>query len=221
MGKRLFDLVAALSALAVLLPLMGVAALAIKLSDPGPVLYRATRAGRHGKPFTMFKFRTMRVHGAGSVITAAQDDRIFPLGQLLRKLKVDEIPQLFNVLLGQMSIVGPRPEAIDIVRYHYHAAHMETLDVLPGLASPGSIYNYTHGEQVIGQENPERDYLDKLLPIKLGLELVYVRRRSLCYDLAIIVRTLTVILQMAMGRRRFPRPPEYAEACREHLHARP
>jgi len=218
MVKRLFDLVAASSALAVLWPLMCVAALGIKLSDPGPALYRAPRAGLHGQPFTMFKFRTMRSHGNGSVITAAQDRRVFPFGQLLRKLKVDELPQLFNVLLGQMAVVGPRPEAIDIVRHHYHPAHMETLDVLPGLASPGSIYNYTHGEKLIGEQDPERDYLEKLLPIKLGLELVYVRRRSVRYDIAIIVRTLRAILQIAMGQRYFPPPPEYDEACREHLY---
>jgi lipopolysaccharide/colanic/teichoic acid biosynthesis glycosyltransferase len=218
MRKRLFDLVAASAALLLLLPLMGVVALGIKLSDRGPVLYRAPRMGRDGKPFTMFKFRTMRVHGSGSVITAAQDSRIFPLGQLLRKLKVDELPQLFNVLLGQMSIVGPRPEAIDIVRDHYRAVHMETLGVRPGLASPGSIYNYTHGEQMIGQDHPERDYLEKLLPVKLGLELVYVRRCSLRYDFAIIARTLAVIARIAMGQRYFPPPPEYDEACRKHLY---
>ncbi|MCC6126041.1 MAG: sugar transferase [Pirellulales bacterium] len=208
--KRPFDIVAAAAALIVLSPIFLIAALGIRLSSRGPVLYRATRAGKNGRPFVMHKFRTMRIEqgNRASAITAAGDDRVFAVGRLLRALKIDELPQLYDILRGEMSLVGPRPEALEIVRDHYAPEHWETLAVRPGLASPGSIYNYTHGEKLIGKENPERDYLEKLLPLKLALDEVYVRQAGFVYDLRIIVRTAMVIVQIALGKRRFADPPE-------------
>jgi lipopolysaccharide/colanic/teichoic acid biosynthesis glycosyltransferase len=208
--KRLFDVVAAAAALIVLSPIFLIAALSIRLSSRGPVFYRATRAGRNGKPFVMHKFRTMRIDqvNRASAITAAGDDRVFAAGRWLRALKFDELPQLYDILRGEMSLVGPRPEALEIVRDHYAPEHRETLAVRPGLASPGSIYNYTHGEKLIGKENPERDYLEKLLPLKLALDEVYVRQAGFVYDLRIIFRTLIVIALIALGKRRFADPPE-------------
>lgn len=213
MVKRAFDIVASAAALVLAAPVLGAAAVGIRLSDPGPALYRASRAGRNGVPFRIVKLRTMRVQQASaSVITADGDDRVFPLGTFLRKTKLDELPQLWNVILGEMSIVGPRPEAVEIVDDHYRPEHRRTLDVAPGLASPGSIYNYTHGEKLIGSEDPERDYLEKLLPIKLGLELAYIDRASLRYDLAVIARTIKAIVLIMAGRSDIPDPPELEAA---------
>jgi lipopolysaccharide/colanic/teichoic acid biosynthesis glycosyltransferase len=215
-ARRLIDVVLATLALVVLAPVLVLAAIGIRLSSPGPILYRAQRVGRHRTRFTMYKLRTMRVnHDAQqSVITAQHDPRVFPWGNWLRRSKVDELPQLFNILRGEMAIVGPRPEAPTIVEQHYTALEYETLEARPGLASPGSIYNYTHGEQVLASDDPEKDYIERLLRLKLALDVVYVRRASVWYDVAIIGRTLWVIVSMLAGRRQFPDPPEMAEARR-------
>lgn len=219
MAKRLFDLCLAVPALICLAPLMLVTAVIIKLSDPGPALYRAKRAGRGNTPFVMFKFRSMRVGGdkVGS-ITAQDDSRVFATGRLLRKLKIDELPQLINVVRGEMSIVGPRPETLDIVEKYYAPAHLRTLDVFPGLTSPGSIYNYTHGEKLLSGPNPEREYVEKLLPTKLALELVYIERTSVWYDITIILRTVWVILAIAAGKQNFRNPTEYDRAIAVYLY---
>ena len=216
MARRLIDVALAALALVIVAPVLLLAAVGIRWSSPGPILYRADRVGRHRTRFTMYKLRTMRVNhdGQQSVITAQHDPRVFPFGNLLRRSKVDELPQLFNVLRGEMAIVGPRPAAPSIVEQHYTALEYETLDARPGLASPGSIYNYTHGEQVLAGDDPEKDYVERLLRLKLALDVVYVRRASVLYDVAIIGRTLWVILSMLAGRRRFPDPPEMADARR-------
>ena len=210
MAKRLFDLVGAAVALVLLSPLLFLAALGIRLSSRGPILYRALRAGKDGVPFTMHKFRTMRTDQGPtrSAITGTKDPRVFFFGALLRRLKIDELPQLWDVLRGKMSLVGPRPEDPRIVRDHYAPEHLETLRVLPGLASPGSIYNYTHADQILARGDPERVYVEELLPVKLALDAVYVREASLGYDLRILFRTAFVIALMALGRRTFRDPPE-------------
>lgn len=213
MGTRLRDLLLASLALVVTSPLLAVVAVAIRLSDPGPAFYRARRAGRGGRPFTMLKFRTMRVGNARRAISSADDDRVFPLGALLRRTKIDELPQLFNVLRGEMSLVGPRPEDFDIVQRFYLPWQMETLTVPPGLASPGSLYNYTHGERMLAGPVTDGSYVESLLPVKLALDMVYVGRRSAVYDLQLIWRTITTIGAIVAGRRRFPEPPEMVEAA--------
>jgi lipopolysaccharide/colanic/teichoic acid biosynthesis glycosyltransferase len=214
--KRLFDIVFSTAALVILAPLLLVAALGVYLSDGRPIIYRARRVGRGGTLFVMHKFRTMRAdHGdEASPITPPGDKRVFRLGLLLRRLKIDEMPQFYDVLRGVMSLVGPRPEDPAIVRDHYAPEHMETLTVRPGLCSPGSIYNYTHGETWIGQDDPELDYVARLLPVKLALDLVYVRNISLIYDLRVIARTVLVIVLSALGRRKFADPAEMARADR-------
>ncbi|PYP43191.1 MAG: hypothetical protein DMD43_00090 [Gemmatimonadetes bacterium] len=214
MGKRLFDVVCAGVGLLLAAPLLAIAAIGIRLADPGPVLYRARRMGLGGRPFTMYKLRTMLVErgGAGSRVTAANDPRVFRLGRFLRASKIDELPQLVNVLRGEMSFVGPRPEDPDFVLRHYSPTQRETLSVRPGLAGPGSLYHETHCEWSLGGANPEAAYIEKILPLKLALDLVYVRHRSFRYDLAIIARTLAVIAGKLTGRRDFPDPPEMAVA---------
>jgi lipopolysaccharide/colanic/teichoic acid biosynthesis glycosyltransferase len=214
MVKRLFDVVCATLALIVVAPLLGLAAIGIKLSDPkGPVLYRARRVGYLGREFTMLKLRTMTA-GDGARITGLHDDRVTAVGKILRKTKIDELPQLFNVLRGDMAIVGPRPEDPTIVRHHYSSTDLETLGVRPGLASPGSIYQYTAGDKLLTGTDPESRYVDNLLKTKLALDRVYIRRASFRKDLAIVGRTLLTIGAIAIGRRKFGPPPEMTAARR-------
>ena len=213
MTKRLFDLVAAAVALLVLAPVLAAAALGIRATSPGPVLFRAPRAGRGGRTFTMYKLRTMRHTAAPDArITALNDARVFGFGRLLRRTKIDELPQLLNVLRGEMSIVGPRPEDPEIVARHYTTVHLQTLEVLPGLSSPGTLYHDTHCVERIAGDDPVRRYLEDVLPLKAALDLVYVSRASFGYDLAIVARTLWTLLGRLAGQRRFPDPPELAEA---------
>ena len=214
MAKRAFDLFAALLLLILAAPVLALAALGIRLTSPGPIFYRARRVGRGGEPFTMLKFRTMHVdQGQGaSVITSADDPRVFAFGRLLRQTKLDELPQLLHVLSGEMSMVGPRPEDPKIVAEHYTDAYRETLRVRPGLASPGSIYNYTHGDALLASADTESAYVERLLPPKMALERVYARDASLLYDLRVVLRTAAVILAIALGKREFDEPPEMAAA---------
>lgn len=216
MVKRLVDVVLASVALLLLSPVLAVAALGIRVSSAGPILYRARRVGRDGRIFCMYKFRSMHIDrdSSASRITARGDPRIFAFGLWLRHLKLDELPQLLNVLRGEMSIVGPRPEDPQIFADHYTPAHLETLRARPGLASPGSIYNYTHGERLLEAGDAERSYVEQLLPIKLALDTIYIRKSSFAYDITIILRTIWVIVASAMGVRHFPEPPEMEEARR-------
>jgi len=218
MVKRLLDIAFAALGLALAAPVLALAALGIRLASPGPVLYRARRVGRGGACFTMYKLRTMhqRQSRRASRITGQDDPRVFPLGALLRRTKIDELPQLFNVLRGDMSIVGPRPEDPDIVARHYTPLQRETLAVRPGLASPGSLYHYTHGDALLAGGDPETAYVERLLPFKVTLDVVYVRHASLQTDVRIIGRTLTTIAACIGGRSRFRDPPE-APAARALL----
>jgi len=216
MVKRLYDVCCATIALVLTSPVLAIAAIGIKLSDPGPVFYRARRVGYLGREFTMLKLRTMRMADAegGPVITALHDGRVSGIGRFLRRAKIDELPQLYNVLCGDMAIVGPRPEDPDIVRQHYAPADLETLGVRPGLASPGSIYQYQSGDKMLAGDDPKSRYVDTLLKTKLALDRVYMRRATLRNDLAIIGRTLWTIGAVAAGRRKFEPPPEMTAARR-------
>jgi lipopolysaccharide/colanic/teichoic acid biosynthesis glycosyltransferase len=212
--KRLIDVVGAGLGLVIVVPILALAAVAIRLASPGPVFYRARRAGVGGRPFTMYKLRTMhrRPGQFGGPITGVDDPRVFPLGRLLRSTKIDELPQLVNVLRGEMSLIGPRPEDPELVARYYAPLHRETLAVRPGLTSPGSLYHDTHGDRVLAVGDPEARYVEWLLPVKLALDLTYVRRASLTYDLALVWRTLVTITGRLSGRRVFPEPPEMRDA---------
>lgn len=213
MAKRLFDMAAAIIGLLLLSPVFLLAFVGIKATSSGPAIYRARRMGQHGIVFVMHKFRTMHVaNQPASVITGVADKRVFGFGRLLRATKIDELPQLYDVLTGTMSIVGPRPEDPKIVEQHYNQLARETLNVAPGLASPGSIYNYTHGHLYLRDADPEGSYVRQLLPMKLALELVYLRRQSFTGDLLVIARTAITIVRIALGQRLFAEPPETAEA---------
>lgn len=214
MIKRVFDIIMSVSALVVLSPILVCAAIAIKISSPGPCIYKAIRVGKNGKLFTMYKFRTMHVDHGGfaSAITGTDDPRVFKVGKILRFSKIDELPQLFNILMGKMSIVGPRPEDKTFVDNHYSEAQKETLEMLPGLTSPGSVYYYTHAHHFIGNEDPEKDYIEKIMGVKLALDIVYIRKSSFLYDLALIYRTLSTIIKILISKKNFSIPHEMKEA---------
>ncbi len=207
MIKRLFDIAVAALALLVAAPLIIAGAVGIMLTSPGPIFYRARRVGRNGAPFTMYKLRTMHVaQDQASSITSPSDNRIFPFGNLIRRLKVDELPQFWNILNGNMSLVGPRPEAPDIVEKHYSDWMHETLQIRPGVTSPGAIYNYLMADTLLDDSDPEGTYVRNLLPPKLALERAYLERASFFSDLTYIVLTAWAI--MAHVLRRDVRLPE-------------
>lgn len=216
--KRVFDLIAATIASLFAAPIVLCAAVAVKLSSSGPAFYQASRAGLGGQPFTMWKLRTMHCRDiAGSSITASEDPRVFLVGKVLRKLKIDELPQLINIFRGEMSVVGPRPEATDIVENHFTAEYRRTLDVKPGLTSPGAVYYYTEGERLLSETSdaPEQVYLDTILPAKMQLELDYQGQSSLWGDLGIITDTAMVLLGKALPISIRSSEIESADAARD------
>lgn len=193
MSKRAFDLAAALCGLLLLAPLLGAIALWIRLDSPGPVLFRQLRIGRHGVPFSIFKFRTMTAQPAGAQLTVGQDARITRAGRLLRHYKLDELPQLFNVLQGSMSLVGPRPEVPRYVACYPPDVRRIVLSVAPGITDWASIH-YKDENAILGHAaDPEQAYIDTILPVKLEYYVRYVQERSFWTDLRIIASTITAI----------------------------
>lgn len=189
MAKRLFDLSVALTGLIVLSPLLLAIALAVKLSSPGPVFFRHWRMGRGFRPFRVIKFRTMTADNNGPQVTAQDDERITAFGRVLRQTKLDELPQLFNVLGGSMSLVGPRPEVKEFVE-RFRADYEEILTVRPGITDEASIHFRDEERILADASDPQRTYLEQVLPEKIELAKRYVRNRSFAGDVAIIVRTL-------------------------------
>ena len=184
MGKRIFDIVGALAALVLLVPVYAAVALLIVLLDGSPVLFRQRRMGRFGKPFVILKFRTMH-GGQGSAITAAGDARVTPLGARLRSLKLDELPQMVNVLKGDMSLIGPRPEVPEFVDLKDRLWRF-VLQAKPGITDLSSLV-YRNEEEILGPETDvDRYYREKLLPAKLRLSLRYQRTRSWPRDLKLL-----------------------------------
>jgi lipopolysaccharide/colanic/teichoic acid biosynthesis glycosyltransferase len=194
--KRLFDIVAAGAGLVLLSPLLLALALWIRFDSPGPVLYRQQRVGRHGVPFDILKFRTMKQRTEdGPQLTVGQDARITRAGHLLRHYKLDELPQLINVVQGSMSLVGPRPEVPRYVDCYPPAVRATVLSVAPGITDLASIL-YKEESEVLGRAaNPEQAYLETILPVKLEYYQRYVRERSFWLDLRIIFRTLAAIVR--------------------------
>ena len=189
--KRLFDILASGFGLLVLSPLFLILAVWIPLDSQGPVFYRQTRVGRGGRDFRIFKFRTMRV-GAdkGSLVTiGGRDPRVTRVGAFLRRLKLDELPQLLNVLIGDMSLVGPRPEVRKYVDL-YTPEQLHVLDVRPGMTDAASI-KYRNESELLGQvEDPEDYYIHVVMPDKLAINLDYVRNHSFWGDIRLIFKTI-------------------------------
>lgn len=193
MAKRLFDVIAAALGLLLLSPLLLAAAVWVWLDSPGPVLFRQRRVGRFGVPFTIHKFRTMRVE-PGAAITVGEDPRITRSGRVLRQTKLDELPQLWDVLRGAMSLVGPRPELPRYVELYPEALKHVVLAVRPGITDPASLAYSHEADLLAAAADPEREYRDVILPAKLRLSADYAARASLASDLKLIGRTLLRVL---------------------------
>jgi len=197
MLKRTFDLFVSFLVILIALPLWLAVAVAIKLDSPGSIFHRATRIGQDGKPFTLYKFRTMVADAAqkGPGITHGNDTRITRAGHFLRRLKIDEMPQLINVLQGEMSIVGPRPEDPRYVA-HYTPEQRRVLTVRPGMASPAFI-QYRHEEELLAAagDDLENTYLTVILPDKLRLDLEYIAQQSFLGDLAILAQAAVSLFE--------------------------
>lgn len=193
--KRLFDIIASGLGLIVLSPLFLILAIWIKLDSRGPVFYRQVRVGRYNKDFRIFKFRSMRV-GAdkGSLVTiGGHDPRITRSGYFIRKFKYDELPQLINVFIGDMSLVGPRPEVRHYVNY-WSPEQMHVLDVRPGITDPASIKFRNENELMEQAEDPEKYYIEVIMQEKLRLYLDYVNHHSFLGDIGLIFKTFWVII---------------------------
>jgi lipopolysaccharide/colanic/teichoic acid biosynthesis glycosyltransferase len=203
--KRLIDIAASTVGIVFLSPLLLVAAALVRLSSPGPVLFRQVRIGRGFRPFTILKFRTMVVDAPklGAAITCGDDPRITAIGRFLRKTKLDELPQLFNVLRGDMSLVGPRPEVPRYVEM-FREDFAEILAVRPGITDLASI-TYRNESEILGRaRDPQAEYVERILPDKIRLAKEYRRRSSVLFDLRLIVRTIAAIASPETTRE--PRP---------------
>jgi len=190
-AKRALDLVASGLGLVLASPILLVAAVAVRLDSAGPILFRQTRVGQNFRLFSIYKFRTMTVDAPerSGQITAGADPRITRSGRWLRKSKFDELPQLVNVFLGDMSLVGPRPEVpkyVEMFRDQYAAI----LSVRPGLTDPASVKYRDEAELLAASADPEREYVQRILPDKIALSRDYIERATLAGDLAILFRTL-------------------------------
>jgi lipopolysaccharide/colanic/teichoic acid biosynthesis glycosyltransferase len=191
MAKRAMDLLMALGGLLALWPLMMICALLVKLSSPGPVIYRACRVGLGGRTFTMYKFRSMVRDASklGAGVTSYGDPRITRVGKILRRFKLDELPQLFNVLRGDMSFVGPRPEDPRYVAL-YTPQQRQVLSVRPGITGISQIINRNEEEKLKGQLDPESYYVNVLMPQKVEIDLGYIESRNLKMDLKLMLKTV-------------------------------
>jgi lipopolysaccharide/colanic/teichoic acid biosynthesis glycosyltransferase len=195
MMKRGFDIIAALLGLIGLAPLFAIVALLIKADSPGPVFFRQERMGKGFRAFWIYKFRTMTQDASltGGLLTAGVDPRITRAGHVLRQTKIDELPQLINVLRGDMSLVGPRPEVrqyVELFRHHYDAI----LAVRPGITDLASLKYRDEAAILARFENPEAEYLHRILPDKLCLAEEYIRRSSLAFDLVLIFKTFMKLM---------------------------
>jgi lipopolysaccharide/colanic/teichoic acid biosynthesis glycosyltransferase len=193
MIQRLFDFMSALVGLIFLSPIYLIAGLVIKLTSSGPIFHRGKRVGLNGKLFTLYKFRTMIASAAaiGPGITAKDDPRITWIGRLLRQTKIDELPQLINVLKGDMSLVGPRPEDPRYVA-QYTPDQKQILSVRSGITSAASLA-FRREEQMLIGPNRERMYCTEVLPNKLAMDLAYLSQRTLLSDILLIIRTILSI----------------------------
>ncbi len=191
MAKRIFDIVLSGIGLVLFSPIILVIAIIIKRTSPGPVFYRGKRTGLHGKMFRIFKFRSMVVNAekTGVSSTSREDARVTPIGRFVRKTKLDEIPQLINVFIGDMSLVGPRPEVKKFTDM-YTDEEKILLTIRPGITDYASIWNSDEAELLAGSTDPDKDYLEKIRPEKIRLQLKYQKEMSIGTDIKIIFLTI-------------------------------
>jgi lipopolysaccharide/colanic/teichoic acid biosynthesis glycosyltransferase len=192
--KRGFDIVASFTTLVLMLPLMALIALLIKLDSEGPVFFRQERIGKQFRSFWIYKFRTMRKPSMekGRQITIGNDPRITRIGRMLRRTKLDELPQLINIVKGEMSFVGPRPEVPRYVQL-YQQEYQEILTVRPGLTDLASLKYRDEAALLARAANPEEEYITRVLPDKIRLSKDYIRRSSFLYDLGLIGKTISAV----------------------------
>ena len=196
--KRMFDFGASVCGLIAASPVLLATAALVKLSSPGPILFRQQRVGRHGRSFELLKFRSMRVGAVGPLVTAGADSRITRIGRVLRKTKLDELPQLLNVARGDLSLVGPRPEVSRYVEL-YPPADREFLQrVRPGITDPATIHFRNEEEILARTSDPERAYVEEVLPIKLRMYRQYLERASFGTDIKVLLETLGVIVSPSL-----------------------
>ncbi|MBL8320539.1 MAG: sugar transferase [Burkholderiaceae bacterium] len=196
MTKRMFDLVVATVALLAMAPILLLAMLAIRIDSPGPAAFRQERVGRGGRVFRIHKLRTMFVDASarGPAVTAHDDARVTRVGRVLRHYRIDELPQLIDVIKGDMSLVGPRPEVPCFVAAYPPALRDELLAVRPGLTDPAALEFANEAAELAEAADPERMYIERILPRKLQLQADYLRRATLGSDLAVLGRTLKLLL---------------------------
>lgn len=192
--KRLFDMVCAALGLLGLSPVLLLCALLVGLTSPGGVLFRQERVGKDGVPFTIYKFRSMRKDNAGLKISTSSDSRITPVGRVLRKTKLDELPQLWNVLKGDMSFVGPRPEVREYTDL-YTPEQRQVLLVRPGITGLASIRYRNENDLLSASTDPNRTYIEEVMPAKLALDLEYIPRACVSYDVRLILETLVTVVR--------------------------
>ena len=192
--KRAFDIVCSFLGLAILSPLLLIVSVLVAVTSSGGVFFRQVRIGKDGKPFRIFKFRSMRKDNAGLKITTGNDSRITPVGRFLRKSKVDELPQLINVLIGDMSFVGPRPEVADYVEL-YTPYQRQVLQVRPGITGLASIRFRNENDLLTASDDPNRTYIEEVMPQKIALDLEYIPHASVWYDIRLILETLVTVVR--------------------------
>jgi len=198
MLKRLFDIVFSLFGLILVSPLFLVIAVLIKIESPGQAFYRGERVGKNGKNFKIFKFRTMvpDAEKLGGPSTAGDDPRLLKISLFLKKYQLDELPQLINVLKGEMSLVGPRPEVKMYVDMMTDDERRVILSVKPGMTDLASLWNFHESEILKGSKDPEETYQEKIRPEKIRLQMEYVKNRSFLLDLKIIIKTILKIFNL-------------------------
>ena len=192
--KRAFDIFCSALGLLVLSPVLLICALLVGLSSPGGVLFRQERIGKDGNPFTIYKFRSMRRDNAGLKISTSTDRRITSVGRVLRKTKLDELPQLWNVLKGDMSFVGPRPEVQEYTDF-YTPQQRQVFLVRPGITGLASIRYRNENDLLTASSDPNRTYIEEIMPQKLALDLQYIPHASVSYDIRLILETLVTVVR--------------------------
>lgn len=194
MAKRLFDIIFSFLGIIATIPLFLIIAILIKLTSSGPIFYHGVRIGRYGKSFRIHKFRTLvrDAERLGGSSTPIDDPRLTKIGRLLKAYQLDELPQLINVLCGEMSFVGPRPQVPWAVE-RYTAEERRLLSMRPGMTDWASLWNFHEGETLKGSKNPDRDYMEKIHPQKMKLSLAYIKKHSLWIDVKIIFKTIAAL----------------------------
>ena len=195
--KRGFDFFCAMIGLIGTLPIWIIAIIGIEISNPGPIFYKANRIGQGNKPFRMYKFRSMRCGQANESVFRGDEDRIFPFGHFIRATKVDELPQLINILIGDMSIVGPRPAAVDQMKITRGGKYKVAGKVQAGLTGPSALFDYLYGDEIEDAE----DYEKLVLPTRLELDLYYLKKMSMAFDIKMIIWTVIAVLGEVVGHK--------------------